>query len=101
MQKPTSALNLAIIKFVMSDTHVAKLLSDRDREANTEGMAIHCEFHLPHKTSPDNSSYTVNFVYKVTNPKLATTDDVEVFVDVKENSIGMPPTFTILNVKKY
>lgn len=98
MQKPTSDLNLQIIKYALQQPKVKILLDARDIEKRTFGIEMNCKFYKRNPTDHTKSAYIIEFVYEVDSDRLEKTDDVSVIVEVKE---GNPPTFEILNIRNY
>lgn len=98
MQKPTSDLNLQIIKYTIQQPQVKVLLDARDAEKRTFGIEVNCKFYKRNPADHTKSAYIIEFVYEVDSDPLEMTDDVSVIVEVKE---GNPPTFEILNIRKY
>jgi hypothetical protein len=50
MQKPTTTLNFQIIEFVMRQSQITNLLSQRDNHDSTIGMELSCRFYKRHQT---------------------------------------------------
>ena len=98
MQKPTSDLNLQIIKYVMEQSQVKILLNARDVHKRTFGVEMNCKFYKRNTADHTKSAYIVEFVYEVDSDPLEMTDDVSVIVEVKE---GNPPAFEILNIRNH
>lgn len=98
MEKPTSNLNFEIIQFVMRQSQVTELLIGRDRHPDAAGVELVCKFYKRNPTHSRLSAYTVDFIYNTRYPAREKDDDISVLVEVME---GNPPSFQIIDIRKY
>lgn len=98
MKKPTSALNFQILQFLFSDERLVQKLEARDQHQHAAGIELSCKFMRRDEDDRAASHYMVLFIYKTKNNFREDTDDLRVFVSVKD---GDPVQIEITDVKPF